>query len=82
MLSIIPDFMLDADSIYRTKIYIIRQIFVVDRNLDDDNHLISQDTFFARTRKRDKQYEALFSDKHNINGKRLPCTMCNRKYVN
>lgn len=81
MFSIIPEFMRDADNVYRTKNYIISQLLVIDRNLDNDNHIISQDTFYVRTRKRDKQYEAIFSDKPNINGKRLPCTMCTRKYV-
>lgn len=81
MIEILPDFIIDADNVYRTKNYIIKQILVVDNKPVEENSIMSYDTFYKRNKKRDKQYEIVFSDKTHINGKRLPSTMCSRKYV-
>lgn len=81
MKNIIPDFIIDADNVYRTKHYIIKQILVLDNCSNTDNHIMSHDTFYTRTKKRDSQYEFIYDNKPNINGKRLPSTMCSRKYV-
>ncbi len=76
-----PDFMENADNVYRTRDYIVRQIIGVNFDAEMDNNIFSQDTFFARTPTRDKQYEEIFAKRFNINGRRLASSMYSRKYV-
>lgn len=47
-------FMENADNVYRTRDYIVRQIIGVNFDAEMDNSIFSQDTFFARTPARDK----------------------------
>ena len=47
----------------------------------DDNVLYSIDTYYLRNKKRDSEYERAFSEKQNVNGRRLPVSMYVRKYV-
>ena len=81
MNKIIPEFLVNADNVYRTKHFIVKQVLVLETHSKIDNHLLSHDTFYTRTKKRDRQYEFFYDDKANINGKRLPATMYSRKYV-
>ena len=81
MKKIIPDFIIGADNVYRTKHYIIRQVIKLEVPGIEDNGIMSYDTFFYRTSTRDKQYEVVFNDRKKINGRRLPSTMCSRSYV-
>lgn len=76
-----PDFMENADNVYRTRDYIVRQIIGVNFDAEMDNNIFSQDTFFVRTPARDRQYEAIFVKRFNIDGRRLPCNMSSRRYV-
>lgn len=76
-----PDFMEYADNVYRTRDYIVRQIIGVNRDAEMDNTIFSQDTFFARTPARDRQYEAIFAKRFNIGGRRMSSSMYSRKYV-
>ena len=52
---------------------------------DDDEeqgtHLFSRDTYFLCTPKRDREYEEVFADRHDLNGRRIKATMYVRKYV-
>lgn len=77
----LPDFTINADNIYRTKHYIVKQFLTLDNESLEGSHIISADTFYKRTRKRDKQFDILFRDAHNKNGRRLPSTMYSRKYA-
>ena len=45
------------------------------------NVLISYDTYYVRTQKRDKEYEYGMSEKQNIDGKRMRTSMYARRYV-
>ena len=49
--------------------------------MEDDNVLISYDTYYVRTQKRDKEYEYGMSEKQNIDGKRMRTSMYARRYV-
>ena len=82
MKKIIPDFIIDADNVYRTRRYIIKQVLSLEKPIAEDNGIKSYDTFYKRTPTRDKQYEIIFGDRKRINGKRLPSTMYSRKYIN
>lgn len=76
-----PDFMVNADNVYRTRDYIVRQIIGVNLDAEMDNNIFSQDTFFARTPARDKQYVEIFSKRFNLDGRRMKSSMYSRKYV-
>lgn len=77
----ILEFAKDSTNVYRTKHYIVRQCIGIKYGLAENNVLFSHDTFYLRTRKRDRQYEDYYFDRKNIDGKRLPTTMYARRYV-
>lgn len=77
----LPDFVLDADNVYRTSNYIVKQSLKVQLNSEEANAIISCDVFYKRTKRRDSEYEQIFYDRKRIDGKRLPSTMFTRKYV-
>lgn len=77
----IPDFMVNADNVYRTRDYIVKQIIGVNHDAEMDNGLFSQDTFYRRTPARDRQYETIFAKRFNIDGKRMRSAMSSRQYV-
>lgn len=77
----VPDFMLDADNVYRTTGYIVKQSLSVQFDETEGNSVISNDVFYKRTKRRDSEYEYVFSGRKNIDGKRLPSNMYSRKYV-
>lgn len=73
--------MLDADNMYRTEYYIVKQHVRKEDHLNEDNMLFSHDTYYLRTPERDMIYESYFRDKKNINGRRLSTNSYVRKYV-
>ena len=73
--------LLEAENAYRTKKYIVVQRVGYRYSDKDDNVLYSIDTYYLRNKKRDSEYERAFSDKQNVNGRRLPVSMYVRKYV-
>lgn len=77
----VPEFMKDATNVYRTKNYIIKQDLYMDTNIDGQDYLYSKDTFYLRNKKIDKLYEMIFSDRLNIDGKRIKCTSHSRTYI-
>ena len=70
-----------ATNVYRTKIYIVKQCMGMEYHEELDNAFCSQDTFIKRNKARDKEYEKLFVDKQNINGRRIHSTMYSRVYI-
>lgn len=76
----LPDFIIDATNVYRTKYFIVKQNIEVQFDDQENNSIISRDTFYFRTKQRDKEYEYIFSERKNVNGKRLPSTMYTRIY--
>ena len=77
----IPDFAFEATNVYRTRNFIVKQVLCVKLNHEENNAVISFDTYYARTRKRDEEYEILYCSRKRINGKRLPTTMYTRTYI-
>ncbi|MBR3720878.1 MAG: hypothetical protein IKN09_03985 [Clostridia bacterium] len=75
------DFIENATNVYRTKNYIVKQTINIESHTQLDNIIISQDTYYTRTKARDKQFNKLFADKLNKNGKRLHSSSNTRKYV-
>ena len=81
MEKLVPSFLQNADNIYRTKYYIVKQMLGIQESDAENNQVISVDTYFRRTPRRDLAYDLLFQDKTNLNGKRLPSTMYTRTYI-
>ena len=76
-----PDFLIDADNVYRTNSYIVKQVIQIIENDIEDNGIVSHDTYYRRTTARDLAYNMAFMDKTKINGKRLPSTQYTRRYI-
>ena len=77
----VPDFMVDAMNIYRTRDFIVKQVIGIKYSDVENIAVISNDTFYRRTKKRDREYERIFWERKQINGKRIPSTMYARTYV-
>lgn len=75
------DFLYDANNVYRTRDYIVKQVIGVRLSDELNNVVFSFDTYYRRTKKRDKIYEKAFRERKNIDGKRLPTTMYARTYI-
>lgn len=77
----VPEFCVGATNVYRTKHYIVRQCVGVQHDREENNVLFSHDTYYARTLKRDFEYELYFRSRKNREGKRLPTMMYTRMYI-
>lgn len=77
----VPDFMIDAMNVYRTRDFIVKQVIGIKYSDVENIAVISNDTFYRRTKKRDREYESIFWERKQINGKRIPSTMYARTYV-
>ena len=75
------DFIKKASNVYRTKHYIVVQEIGVEESDVQVNNICSYDTYFARTKARDKEYERTYRDRKHINGRRLRTGMYSRKYI-
>ena len=76
-----PDFMVDAMNVYRTRDFIVKQVIGIKYSDVENIAVISNDTFYRRTKKRDREYERVFWERKYINGKRIPSTMYARTYL-
>lgn len=77
----VPDFIDGADNVYRTKNYIVKQNLSLQFDDLEGNAVVSNDVFYVRNKRRDNAYEQIFADRKRTDGKRLPCSMYARKYV-
>ena len=77
----VPEFVVGATNVYRTRDFIVRQKIGIRYDGEENNVVFSDDTFFRRTTERDREYEILFCRRRHIDGKRLPTTMYARVYV-
>ena len=77
----VPDFLYDADNVYRTKNYIVKQTIKLQRSESGNNLLISFDTYYLRNPKRDLAYNIFNARKENRDGRRIPTMLYTRKYI-
>ncbi len=70
-----------ADNAYRTEKYMVTQHIGIKQDAEENTVLFSHDTFYERTPERDKAYEKMFSERMNIDGKRIKVCMSARTYV-
>ncbi|MBR2370444.1 MAG: hypothetical protein IKA82_00330 [Clostridia bacterium] len=75
-----PDFMMNASNVYRTEHFIVKQRVGVLYSTTDYNVLFSRDIYYARTAQRDAEYEAAFSAREDIEGRRLSVNTYIREY--
>ena len=69
------DFLQNADNVYRTEEYIVKQKLSLSRDKNLEAYTISTDTYFARTKFRD------FSSRVNVDGKRVKASAYIRSYI-
>lgn len=78
----IPDFIKFADNVYRTKDFIVKQQLAI---ISEDGYevpvLLSMDTYYKRNKYLDYQYDIMYDDRKNPEGKRLPSTTYTRRYI-
>ena len=75
------DFLDNAHNIYRTSDFIVKQYLSIEITENGNIMMISEDTYYARTDKRDAEFASIFGCRENIDGKRIRSTMFTRVYV-
>ena len=76
------DFLIDADNVYRTKNFIVKQRVSVCINDNCVSSVLSTDVFYRRTKSRDAEYEQAFSFRGTaIEGRRMRAAMYTRTYI-
>ena len=66
---------------YRTRDYIVKQELYLIVNAEQNNAVLSVDTYYRRTVLRDSKYLLLYKDRKHIDGKRLPSNTYIRTYI-
>ena len=69
------------ENVYRTRDYIVKQELYLIVNAEQNNAVLSVDTYYRRTLMRDSKYQLLYKDRKHINGKRLPSNTYIRTYI-
>ena len=68
-------------NIYRTRLHIVKQHVGIQFDNHEYNVVISHDIYYKRNKQRDKEYEFMFKDRKNIDGKRIKTSMYTKTYV-
>ncbi len=69
------------ENVYRTRDYIVKQELYLIVNAEQNNAVLSVDTYYRRTLMRDSKYQLLYKDRKHINGKRLSSNTYIRTYI-
>lgn len=77
----IPEFLVNATNVYRTQEYIVKQQIMYKNDSVLGTYLFSLDTYYRCTLTRDLEYEERFSDRIEVDGKRISAKVYVRKYV-
>ena len=73
-------FIEEALNVYRTKSFIVVQSLGIRYDDLENNTLYSFDTYYKRNKSRDKEYEHIFMNRRNIDGRRIQVSMYSRTY--
>lgn len=76
----LPEFVQGATNVYRTKSYIVKQNVSLGHQGLESTTLISRDTYYVRTPKRDAIYESIFEGNKDLDGRRIPTMAYFRTY--
>lgn len=69
------------ENVYRTRDYIVKQELYLIVNAEQNNAVLSVDTYYRRTLERDSKYQLLYKERRHINGKRLPSNTYIHTYI-
>ena len=69
------------ENVYRTRDYIVKQELYLIVNAEQNNAVLSVDTYYRRTLLRDSKYQLLYKVRKHIDGKRLPSNTYIRTYI-
>lgn len=69
------------ENVYRTRNYIVKQELYLIVNAEQNNAVLSVDTYYRRTLLRDSKYQLLYKDRKHIDGKKLPSNTYIRTYI-
>ena len=69
------------ENVYRTRDYIVKQELYLIVNAEQNNAVLSVDTYYRRTLVRDSKYQLLYKDRKHIDGKRFPSNTYIRTYI-
>ena len=69
------------ENVYWTRDYIVKQELYLIVNAEQNNAVLSVDTYYRRTLERDSKYQLLYKERRHINGKRLPSNTYIRTYI-
>ena len=69
------------ENVYRTRDYIVKQELYLIVNAEQNNAVLSIDTYYRRTLLRDSKYQLLYKERKHIDGKRLPSNTYIRTYI-
>lgn len=75
------DFLKDADNVYLTENYIVKQELSICVTKQGDSYSVSKDTYYLRTEERERDYLLAFRQRKRIAGKRIVATTYTRTYV-
>lgn len=75
------EFLHNADNVYRTPDYIVKQKISLCANKHGDVHSVSEDTYYFRTSERDMDYEYVFQSREHLDGKRIKTRTHLRTYI-
>ena len=75
------DFAKGATNVYRTPEFIVNQKVQFKDDCERGVAFVSHDTYYLRTPERDAEYELMFFMRDHIDGRRLPSTMYDRRYI-
>ena len=76
------DFLQNADNVYRTAEYIVKQRISTCLDANCCGVIISDDMYYLRTPERDTVYDEFFNFRDaDIDGKRMKAGMYRRQYV-
>lgn len=76
-----PDFLVNANNVYRTRHYIIKQTISVSTDNYGNTNIYSDDVYYLRNKNLDKRFNECFADRILLNGKRLHTTTHTKRYV-
>lgn len=81
-MNIATEFLHDADNVYRTKHYIVKQKIKICADQSKQAQILTEDTYYLRTFDRDLVYKQVFRTRGNkLNGVRLKSSLYTRTYI-
>ena len=76
----IPDFLIGATNVYRTRDYIVKQRIELRENDEHGSYLFSRDTYYRCTQRRNREYDAAFPNRVD-DGERIHTLVYTRRYI-